>query len=184
MKRYRTVEEQLAAARSPATAPDVLDILVESQNEAIRIAVAENPATSPFTLATLVPMRLNAKKDRDMAVALAQHSHTPDHALSRLAAQVAEYQARGRDQDIWLPVGVALCCNPNTPFEQVAMLLAQNRDTLEFRWAVAQETRRDDVLKLLQNDRSARVRQQAASTHNEAQQCKGKLLPMRRLQIM
>jgi hypothetical protein len=164
MKRYRTVEEQLAAARSNATMPDILDILAEIPNEAILIAVAENPATSPLTLAGLVPTRLNSQKDRDMAFALAQNSHTPDHALAKLAAQVAQLHASGQDQDIWLMVGVALCCNPNTPFEQVAELLAPNRDTEEFRRIVAQETRRNDVLKLLQNDRSAKVRRQAAST--------------------
>src|SRR4051794_17808133 len=84
-------EADLAAARSPETSHDTLDMLTESGFEAVRMAVAEHRSTKPFTLAKLVPLRIQSPSDLNLVTALAQNDNTPGYALNRLAERMIEY---------------------------------------------------------------------------------------------
>jgi hypothetical protein len=153
--------KDLEAARSPQTTPDELDVLAESPYEAVRMAVVEHPATKPFELAGFVPLSIKSPYDLDIAAALARNNNTPEYALVRLAERVIAYLGREPNRGKCSEVCVALCSNPGTPFEAISELLAPSVSGLELRMAVARETERQDVLLLLQSDRSKAVRKQA-----------------------
>lgn len=162
MTKYKDqLERELDTARSSETTSDELDVLAESPYEAISIAVAEHPRTKPFTLATLVPMSIQSPYDLYIADALARNSNSPDYALKRLAWPVIRDLSSGPDREKCFEVCVALCANGNTPFEEIAKLLAPSLSWPELRLAVARETQRQDVLLLLHSDRSEVVRKQA-----------------------
>ena len=154
----------LEAARSPETTPDELEILIESPFQVVSLAVAEHPNTKPFTLAQLVPLSLQSPSDLELAAALARNKHTPDYALRRLSERVAVCLDRRPVQEKCFEICVALCCHANTPLEIARMLLAPERSSIELRKVVARETRRRDVLELLEADRSASVRNQVLET--------------------
>ncbi len=158
------LQEQLAAARSPDTHPDVLDILIEIPEGVVQIAVAENPSTAAQTLAALVPHNLHSKADQWLATALATNINTPDYALQRLAERIAPLLGSETGSEEFVQIGVKLCCNPSTPHEALELLLKKQKTTAQFREAVAKQTRRADVLQLLAKDRSQAVRAQAIKT--------------------
>jgi hypothetical protein len=109
----------------------------------------------------MVPMSIKSSYYLDLAATLARNSNTPDYALLRIAERVTGAFERQLDQAKCFQVSVALCCNPHTPFVAITTLLAQNQCEIELRKLVAQETKRQDVLRLLQSDRSELVRKQA-----------------------
>src|SRR5207253_3146507 len=124
----------------------------------------EHPNTDPRTLAELVPLNLNSAPSQYLALALAQNSRTPDYALRRLADEVETCLDNQRGHGTCFEIGVCLCCHPATPLEVIVPLLAPQNSATEFRKVVARESRRADVLQLLQTDRSETVRKQAQKT--------------------
>lgn len=164
MKKFHGPKEQLDAARSPETTSDVLDMLAESPYRFVQTAVAEHPNTQPWTLAVLVPFDLKLPPDQFLAAAISWNRHTPDYALARVGERVATYLDNQRGHEMCFEIGIALGCNPNTPLETISKLLEPERSATQFRKVVARETRRRDVLHLLQTDRSEVVREQAVKT--------------------
>jgi hypothetical protein len=159
--RFHGPKEELDAARSPDTSVDELAILAESQYSFVLTAVAENPNTDPFTLAGLIPLSIQSYPDQALIVALARNGNTPPLALSRLAEAVLPFLDNQRDRYSLFEAGVALCCNPATPLEEIIPMVDPERSATEFRKVVARETRRKDVLGFLVTDRSEIVRKQA-----------------------
>lgn len=166
-KKYHGPKEQLEDARLPNTTADVLDVLAESVYEFVQAAVAEHPNTRPRTLAELVPFGIEAASDQYLAASLAWNKNTPDYALRRLGERMIARLDSGRGQQKYFEIGVALSCNPNTPSDIIEGLLAPEYTATEFRKVVARETRRQDVLQLLQTDKSETVRKQASKTAHQ-----------------
>lgn len=164
MKKYHGPKEQLDDARLPETTADVLKILAESPYDFVRTAIAEHPNTEPSTLAELVPRNLESSPGQYLAAAIARNKNTPDYALCRLGESVAAYLDNQRGHRNYFEIGIALICNPNTPLETIEVLLAPEHTATEFRKVAARETRRRDVLRLLQVDRSEIVRKQVVKT--------------------
>lgn len=167
MKRFRGPKEQLDAARSPDRSADELDVLAESQYNFVQTAVAEHPNTKGGTLAELVPMSLEGGAEQYLGAALARNANTPNYALERLGSSVAPYLRNERGQHVCFEIGVALSCHPQTPIEVLKILVSEEQSATVFRKVVARETRREDVLKILERDRSEAVRKQAAITLRE-----------------
>ncbi|MGB9754243.1 hypothetical protein [Roseiflexus castenholzii] len=161
MPRYHTPKEYLDAARSPETTPEELRHLAMSPYDFVAVAVAQNPNTEPDVLTALVPATVTSWNDQALAAAIAQHPHTPVEALKMLAERLTPVLDNGRNHQMGFKAGVALCCNPHTPFQGIATLLCSDRVAMQFRKVVARETRRRDVLELLVRDRSETVRRSA-----------------------
>lgn len=157
-------KEELELARAPDTHPDWLEMLSECQSEVVRQAVAEHPNAQPETLAGLVPPGLKSLTDIDLAIALARNNNTPDYALERLHGLAASCIDKHLDFQACLEFRIALCCNPNMPFQVIKGLLAPDQSTTDFRVSVARQAHRADVLQLLTGDRSKLVREQALQT--------------------
>ncbi len=160
MRRYHTPAEALQAARAPHTDTNELERLAGSVYAFVRLAVAEHPATSAETLLRLVPESISTYHEQHLAIALARHPATPAAALAHLAERLPPLN-RGRNRAPAVAAGLGLCSNHQTPFPALAALLSPTSTSSAIRRRVARTTTRPDVLTLLLNDRSERVRQQA-----------------------
>ncbi|MBO9342745.1 MAG: hypothetical protein J7454_12200 [Roseiflexus sp.] len=161
MPRYHTPKEYLDAARSPETSSEELRDLATSPYDFVATAVAQHPNTESDVLAALVPATIKSRNDQKLAVAIVQHPRTPIDVLETLAERLAPVLDNGRDNQMGFKAGLALCCNPKTPFQRIATLLHSERVATQFRKVVARETPQRDVLELLLNDRSETVRKHA-----------------------
>jgi hypothetical protein len=169
MPKYYGPKEQLDAARSPGTSRDELSVLAESQHSFVREAVADHPNTDPSVLAELVPINMQSAPDQYIASAIARNANAPSVALARLAAGVLPFLDNGREHHKHFEVGVAVCCNANTPKDAIIKLLDYQRTSATFRKVVARETKREDVVRLLLLDRSENVRKEASQTLTQLQ---------------
>jgi hypothetical protein len=164
MPKYHGPKEELDVARSRDTSADELSILAESQHSFVREAVADHPNTDPSVLAQLVPVNLQSSPAQYIAAAIARNANAPSVALARLAAGVLPFLDNGREHQKHFEVGVALCCNANTPKDAIPSLLDYQQTSATFRKVVARETKREDVVRLLLLDRSETVRKEASRT--------------------
>lgn len=73
-------EDKMDLARDPATSSEVLSVLAEDGDSAIRECVAMNPAAPEDVLA-----KLSADPDSNVRIQVARHANTPPDAVIRLA---------------------------------------------------------------------------------------------------
>ena len=155
----------LDAALHPDTLPAELRLLARSPWPFVQAAVARHPNTEPDVLLRLTPQSLGGPyTSLDLAVALAANLWTPAEALSQLATLAIPLLNNHRHYQGVFELGVKLCRHPATSFEAIQRLLTATTATTRFRKVVARETRRNDVVTFLLNDRSERVREIARRT--------------------
>lgn len=164
MSRYHSPKEYLDAARSPAASPAELRELARSCYPFVVVAVARHPHTEPETLAALAPTQILSRHDQELAAAIAQHPHAPPEVLAMLAERLVPVLDNGRGHHWGFAAGVAVCCHPKTPIDAIADLLRSEKVSRTFRYVVARETRRREVLDMLLSDRSEKVRKRARRT--------------------
>jgi len=160
-KRYHSPKDYLDAAKSPETPSPELEALARSAYDFVQIAVARHPHVTPEILASLVPAKVESWNEQELAAVLAQDPKTPVEALHKLAEKLVPVLNHGRGNDNGLRAGVNLCCNANAPLETIKKVLNPDEVSVHLRKAVARETERKDVLKLLLGDRSEAVRKRA-----------------------
>lgn len=152
---------QRDAAASPATDSYVLGQLAQSKLGFVRREVAANPNTPPTVLGGLMPATFNDNADQEIALALAGNPNSDERVLADLCRRLRPILDNGRSNRAGFSAGVVLASNPSTPFEALREMLNQDRTAIQFRKVVARETNRHDVLELLLEDRSERVRRRA-----------------------
>jgi hypothetical protein len=141
------IEERIAAASDPGTAPEMLAAFARDPEFGVRLAVASNPSTPGDALAVLAE-EVNEEYDMDygdgieswideerapdasadadpgedsVRVRVAWNPATPASVLKALAASALISKDIYEDRDaLW-----ALCANPSTPAESL-MALAEN----------------------------------------------------------
>jgi hypothetical protein len=156
-------KDYLDAARSPDASATDLDQLARSPFVFVDIAVAGHAATSSNTLAFLLTKASPDDWNGDELLrAIACNPNSSSELLSTISERVPSL-LHHRDRRQGFAAGVALARRIDTPLEALASMLGDDRATTEFRRVVARESTRADVVALLRNDRSERVRSAANS---------------------
>jgi hypothetical protein len=167
MAKYHLPKDYMDTARSLETSPEELEFLARNAPyEFILREVAGNPNTPPDVLLSLVPDVLNLFVRHEIAFALAGNPSTPVTALSLLAERLVPFLDNGRGNFMAFRAGIVLCSNPKTPIETIRNVLHPVKVSMQFRKVVARETTRSDVMELLLEDRSEKVRRRALENRN------------------
>jgi hypothetical protein len=161
-KKYLSPKEYLDAAKSELTPVSELAYLANSEYNFVKLAVAENPNTTEEILSSLVPGTLESWNEQEIAASLTQNSKTGSETLRILAEKLTPVLNGGRNNDMAFKAGVSLCCNPKTPIDAIQSVLVCDKVSTLFRRKAARETSREDVLKLLLNDKSEAVRKRVS----------------------
>jgi hypothetical protein len=130
----------------------------------VRLAVAKNANTPSVALERVLSLSLKSYAEHEIAEAVAARTDAPPHALARLSAELLAHLHCGRESHVAFGAAVALCCNPAAPLEALVALLSPSASKPQFRKVVARESRRLDVLALLQSDVSSTVSERACAT--------------------
>ena len=168
MERALGPKDFLDAARDPATQADQLDELADSPYSFVRTAVATHRNASSETLGRLVPSAADSYPQQELLRALASNPNSATVTLARVADLLVGRLNGGRDNHGAFEAGIALFGRCDTPVEILLRLLADGTTSTEFRKVAARDTGRPDVLTVLRQDRSERVRRAAdrdAATH-------------------
>lgn len=166
MRGYRGPKDFLEAARDPATMADELDELAVSPYSFVRTAVAAHPNARSATLDRLVPASLDTYPDSELLEALTSNPNCATETLGRVGDLLMGRLNAGRDNQVAFSAGIALFSRPDTPSDVLLRLLGDESTSTEFRKVVARDTTRPDVISILRQDRSERVRN--AAEHNSA----------------
>ena len=166
MQRGRGPKDFLDAARDPATQASQLDDLADSPYSFVRTAVATHPNASSGTLDRLLPTSVDSYADQELLKALASNPNSAAPTLSRIANLLRGRLNGGRDNHVAFEAGIKLFGRPDSPFDILLRLLRDEATSTEFRKVVARDARRSDILAVLRQDRSERVR--GAADHDSA----------------
>jgi hypothetical protein len=161
MDRPRGPKDFLDAARDPATQTNQLDELADSPYSFVRTAVAIHPNAGSPTLDRLVPSSAETYADQELLRALASNPNATAATLARVAKLLIGRLNGGRDNHVAFEAGIALFGRTDTPLEILLQLLGDETTSTEFRKVAARESGRPDVLAVLKQDRSERVRRAA-----------------------
>src|SRR5262245_44059563 len=163
VRRYSSPKQYLDAAGSPDTAPVELEELAVSPYSFVKLAVANNPNASQRALEILAPSAAETPIEQELAGALVRNPKTPVQTLAKLAEMLTPLLDHRRGHEIAFDAGLELCRNPVASFDTLARILQSPNVAVRFRSAVATYAKRRDVLELLLNDRSEKVRRKAIS---------------------
>jgi hypothetical protein len=161
MDRPRGPKDFLDAARDPAMQTNQLDELADSPYSFVRTAVATHPNAGSPTLDRLVPSSAETYSDQELLRALASNPNAAAATLVRVADLLIGRLNGGRDNHVAFEAGIALFGRTDTPLEILLRLLADETTSTEFRKVAARDSLRPDVLAVLRQDRSERVRRAA-----------------------
>jgi hypothetical protein len=158
VERLRGPKDFLDAARDPNATSDKLDELARSPYSFVRTAVAARPNASPATLDHLVPVAADTYPDKELLKALASNPNSASQTLARIADLLVGRLNGGRDNQVAFAAGIAIFSRPDTPFDILIRLLHEPGTSTDFRKVAARDTARSDVINVLRQDRSERVR--------------------------
>ena len=156
-RRFHGPKDYVDAARDPATTPVELRELARAPYDFVHLAVAQHPSAPTDLLDQLLPSSPSTWNDTEMLLALATHPHSSSRLLTKIGNAIPEL-LHVRDRPLAFEVGIALSTRSDTPHQVLTDLLTSHRTTTEFRKVIARETTRDDVIRLLRDDPSERVR--------------------------
>ncbi len=161
MDRPQGPKDFLDSARDPATQTNRLDELADSPYSFVRTAVATHPNAGSPTLDRLVPSSAETYADQELLRPLVSNPNSGAATLARVADLLIGRLNGGRDNHVAFEAGIALFCRTDTPLEILFRLLTDETTPTEFRKVAARESARPDVLAVLKQDRSERVRRAA-----------------------
>jgi len=161
MDRPRGPKDFLDAARDPAMHTNQLDELADSPYSFVHTAVATHRNASSETLGRLVPSAADSYPQQELLRALASNPNSATVTLARVADLLMGRLNGGRDNHGAFEAGIALFGRTDTPLEILLRLLADETTSTEFRKVAARDSVRPDVLAVLRQDRSERVRRAA-----------------------
>lgn len=167
MNEYHGPKDYLEAAKSSKTSADELNKLARSEHGFVRVAVAANHNTPVETLSFLVPDKIRTRREQELALALAQNPSVPAEILAILGQKLLPVLDNGRNHQVGFQTGIVLSSNAKTPMDTLQFILDEEKSAMQFRKVVARETNRKDVVELLLQDRSEKVRKQAENRIRE-----------------